>query len=80
MRRLGSLLDRLEAVLGHLGTLLGRLGLSWTHFSCLGGHLGPSWALVETILGPYWVPLGLSCWSMLGRLETFEDRYQDDIE
>ena len=59
---------------------MGRLGASWTLFSCLGGHLGPSWALVETRLGPYWVPLGLSCWSLLGRLEAFVERYQDEIE
>ena len=80
LRRLWSLLGLLEAVLGQLGALLGRLGASWTLFSCLGGHIGPSWDLVETISGPYWVPLGLLCWSMLGHLEAFVERYQDEIE
>ena len=80
LRRLGSLLDRPEAVLGQLGAFLGRLGASWTLLSCLGAHLGPSWALVETILGQYWVPHGPSCWSILGRLEAFEERYQDEVE
>ena len=78
--RLGSLLGRLEAVLEQLGALLGRLGASWALLSCLGGHLGPFWALSDTIVGPYWAPLGSSCWSMLDRLEDFEERYEDGVE
>ena len=77
---LGSLLGRLEAVLEQLGALLGRLGASWALLSCLGDYLGPFWALLETTLGPYWAPLGSSCWSMLDRLETFEERYEDEVE
>ena len=69
-----------RAVLEQLGALLGRLGASWALLSCLGDHLGPFWALLETILGPYWAPLGSSCWSMLGRLEAFEERYEDEVE
>ena len=78
--RLGSLLGRLEAVLGQLGALLGRLGASWARLNCLGVHIGPSWALLETISRPSWAPLGPSCWSMLGRLEAFEERYEDEVE
>ena len=80
LERLGSLLGRLEAVLEQLGALLGRLGASWALLSCLGDYLGPFWALLETILGPSWAPLGSSCWSMLGRLEAFEERYEDEVE
>ena len=73
-------MGRREAILGRLEALLGRLGASWTLLSCLGDYLGMFWALLEAILGPYWAFLGSSCWSMLGRLEAFEERYEDEVE
>jgi len=78
--RLGSLLGRLEAVLDQLGALLGHLGASWALLSCLGDYIGPFWALLETMLGPYWAPPGSSCWFLLGRIESFEERYEDEVE
>ena len=49
-----------------LEAILDRLGYTWN----------PAWCN----LGPAWGPLGPSCSPLLGHLEAFQERYQDDVD